>query len=69
MILVDSKCIRIIVKKKKRTHLFVIAPLSETLVGGGTIRPLGSRCRRFGRDPCSVSRVASLLNFFGLGHG
>ena len=35
--------------------------------GVGTIRPSGSRCRTFGRDPCSVSRVASLFNFFGLG--
>ena len=52
-----------------RTHLFVLAPLPETLGGVGTIRPLGSRRRRFGRDPCSVSRVASLLNVFGLGHG
>ena len=52
-----------------RAHLFVLAPSSETLRGLGTIRPLGSRCRRFGHDPCSVSRVASLLNFLGLGHG
>ena len=51
-----------------RAHLFVLASLSETSGGLGTIRPSGSRCRRFGRDPCSVSRVASLLNFFGLGH-
>ena len=51
-----------------RTHLFVLAPLSETVGGVGTIRPLGSRCRRFGRDPRSVSRVASLLNIFGLGY-
>ena len=46
---------------------FEMAPLSETLGGVGTIRPLGSRCGRFGRDPCSVSRVASLLIFVGLG--
>ena len=51
-----------------RAHLFVLAPLSKTSDGVGTIRPSGSRCRRFGRDPCSVSRVASLLNFFGLGY-
>ena len=51
-----------------RAHLFVSAPLSGTSGGVGTIRPSGSRCRRFGRDPCNVSRVASLLNFFGLGH-
>ena len=51
-----------------RAHLFVFAPLSQTSGGVGTIRPSGSRCWRFGRDPCSVSRVASLLNFFGLGH-
>ena len=49
-------------------YLFVLAPLSETSDGVGTIRPSRSRCRRFGRDPCTVSRVASLLNFFGLGH-
>ena len=47
----------------------MLAPISETSDGVGTFRPLGSRCRRFGRDPCSMSRVASLLNFFGLGHG
>ena len=51
-----------------RAHLFVLAPLSQTLGGVGTIRPSGSRCWRFGRDLFSVSRVASLLNFFGLGH-
>ena len=50
-----------------RAHLFVLAPLSETSDGVGTIRPLGSRCRRFGRDPCNVSRVASLQGFLGLG--
>ena len=42
----------------------MLAPLSETSDGVGTIRPLGSRCRRFGRDPCSLSRVASLFNVF-----
>ena len=51
-----------------RAHLFVLAPLSETSDGVGTIRRPGSRCRRFGRDPCSVSRGASPLNVFGLGH-
>ena len=51
-----------------RAHLFVLAPLSQTLGEVGTIRPSGSRYRRFGRDPFSVSRVANLLNFFGLGH-
>ena len=51
-----------------REHLFVLAPLSETSGGVGTIRPSGSRCQRFGRDPCSVSCVASLLKFLGLGH-
>ena len=50
-----------------RAHLFVFAPFSETSGGVGTIRPLGSRCRRFGRDPCSVSPVARLLNFLALG--
>ena len=45
-------------------RLFVLAPLSEPLRGVGTIRPLGSRCRRFGRDPCSVPRVASPLNLY-----
>ena len=34
-----------------RAHFFVLAPLSETSAGVGTIRPSGSRCRRFGRDP------------------
>ena len=43
-----------------RVHLSVLALLSETSDGVGTIRPSGSRCRRFGRDPCSVSRVASI---------
>ena len=62
-------CIRIIVIFfSLRAHLFVLTPLSETSGGVGTIRPSGSRCRRFGRDPCSVSRVASLLDFSGLGH-
>ena len=52
-----------------RPHLFVLAPLSQTLGGVGTIPPSGSRCRRFERDPLnSVSLVASLLHFFGLGH-
>ena len=51
-----------------RAHLFVLAPLSETSDGVGTIRPLGSRCRRFRRDPCGVSCVASPLNVFGLEH-
>ena len=50
-----------------RAHFFVLA-LSQTSGGVGTILPSGSRCWRFGRDPCSVSRVASLLNFFGLVH-
>ena len=45
----------------------MLAPLSQTSGGVGTIRPSGSRCWRFGRDPCSVSRVASLLNFLALG--
>ena len=49
-----------------RTYLFVLAPLSETSNWVGTTRPSSSRCRTFGRDPCSVSRVASLLIFFGL---
>ena len=31
---------------------------------GGHNRPSGSRCRRFGRDPCSVSRVAKALKLF-----
>ena len=51
-----------------RAYLFVFAPLSEASNGVGTIRPSGSRCRRFGRDPCRVSCVASLSNSFGLGH-
>ena len=51
-----------------RAYLFVLAPLSETSEGVGKIRPSRSQCRRFGRDPCSVSRVASLSNVFGLGH-
>ena len=33
-------------------------------VGHSTTRSLRSRWRRFGRDPCSVSRVASLLKLF-----
>ena len=45
----------------------MLAPLSETSGGVGSIRPSGSRCRGFWRDPCSVSRVASLLNFSALG--
>ena len=53
-------CTRLIVLFFFRAHLFVLAPLSETSDGVGRIRPLGSRCRSFGRDPCSVSRVASL---------
>ena len=52
-----------------RTRRFVLGPSSKTLRGVGTIRPLGSRCRRFGRDPCGLSRVACLLNCFGLRHG
>ena len=40
----------------------------DTSEGVGTIRSMGSRCRSFGRDPCSVSRVASLFNCFGLEH-
>ena len=47
-----------------RAYLFVLAPLSEKSDGVGTIRPSRSRCRRFGRDPCSVSRVASIKNVF-----
>ena len=35
-----------------RAHLFVLAPLSQTSGGVGTILPSGSRCRRFERDPC-----------------
>ena len=61
-------CIRIIVISFfLRPHLFVLAPVSETSEGVGTIRPTRSRCRRFGRDPCSVSRVASLYFLFALG--
>ena len=45
----------------------MLAPSSETSDGVGKIRPLGSCCRRFGRDPCSVSREASLLNFLAVG--
>ena len=44
----------------------MLAPLSKTSDWVGTIRPLGSRCRRFGRNPCSVSHMASLLNLLGL---
>ena len=47
-----------------RAHLFVLAPLSETSDGIGIIRPLGSRCRRFGRDPCSVCRAWQGFDFF-----
>ena len=50
-----------------RAHIFVFAPLSPTSGEVGTIRPSGSRCRRFERDPCSVLRVASLLNSLALG--
>ena len=39
----------------------MLAPLSQTSGGVGTTRPSGQRCRRFGRDPCSVSRVATFL--------
>ena len=42
----------------------MLAPFSETLGGVGTFRSLGSRCRWFGRDLCSVSRVANLLKTF-----
>ena len=35
---------------------------------GGTIRPSRSRCRRFWRDSCSVSRVASIFNFWPWTH-
>ena len=52
-----------------RAYLFVLAPLSEMSDGVGKIRPLGSLRRRFGRDPCSMSRVASPFTFLGLGHG
>ena len=45
----------------------MLAPLLEMLGGVDTIRPLGSRSGRFGRDPCSVSRVASPLNFLASG--
>ena len=41
-------------------NLRCYTPLPLAAGGMGTIRPLGSRCRRFGREPCSVSRVASL---------
>ena len=51
-----------------RALRFVLVPFPQTSDGVGTIRPSGSRCQRFGRDPCNVSRVASFLNFFGLGH-
>ena len=61
-------CTRILVVFFLRAHLFVLAPLSETSDGVGTTRPLGSCYRRFGRDPCSVSLVASPLKLFGLGH-
>ena len=51
-----------------RPYPFVLAPLSETSEGVGTVRTLGSRCPRFGRDPCSVSRVAkALVTFLALG--
>ena len=50
-------------------HLFVLAPLSETFGGGGQNPTVRVTLPEVGRDPCSVSRVASLLNFFGLGHG
>ena len=66
IILVIRICI--IVTFFLRAHLFVLAPLSQTSDEVGTIRPSGSRCRKFGRDPCSVSRVASHLNLFGRGH-
>ena len=49
-------------------HISSCSHFCPTSGGVGTIRPSGSRCWRFGRDPCSVLRVASLLNFFGLGH-
>ena len=51
-----------------REHLFVLAPLFKTSDGLGTIRSLGLRCRWFGRDPCCVSRLANLLNYFVLRH-
>ena len=40
---------------------------TRTSDGVGTTRPMRSRCRRFGRDPCSVSRVACLLHFLAWG--
>ena len=43
-----------------RAFVVVLATLSQTSDGVGTIPPVGSRCLRFERDPCSVSRVASL---------
>ena len=51
-----------------RAYLLVLAPLPETSDGMGTIRPSRFRCRRFGRDSCSASRVASLFNILGLGY-
>ena len=50
-----------------RTYLSVLAPSSETSEGVGTIRTLGSLCSTFGRDPCSVSRVTSLVSFLAVG--
>ena len=71
-------CIRIVVIffSLLRAHLFifvlapvfVLAPLSEASDGGRAVGPAGSRCRMFRHGPCSVSSVATLLNFLGLGH-
>ena len=36
---------------------------------GGHNSDIGVTALEFGRDRCSVSRVASLFNFFGRGHG
>ena len=41
----------------------MLAPLSEPPEGVGIIRTLRSLSSRFGRDPCSVSRVASFCKF------
>ena len=52
-----------------RIYLFVLAPLSETPQGLDIIRTLRSLSSRYGRDPCSASRVAGVFNFFGRGRG
>ena len=67
LIIYVCQCIFVISFFFLRAHLFVLAPLSQTSGGVGTIRPSGSRCWRFGRDPCCVSRMESLLNFLALG--